>query len=248
MPRCSNSLCQPRIVSSFNKNAAATPSQLHPSSSSTKAFARRVRRDAAEPSRANAIRCPRSSALRKPPRIMPHPNPPIRERQGISPDSSMSQGILHAADNLGVRENAGELGVWPKTVRQWRKRWRQAADAQPVPERLSDVPRCGAPATYTADAMRGESACLLWQSVLEKSLPANRRAWRFGASSEPPESTADAPEWIAAQLVSADAALGLVSCLNTIAAYGTLREPPCTEPYARSCGRGTPQGVFPPDK
>jgi hypothetical protein len=30
--------------------------------------------------------------------------------------------------------------------------------------------------------MRGESACLLWQSVLEKNLPANQRAWRFGAS------------------------------------------------------------------
>src|SRR6516164_6000851 len=83
MPRCSNSLCQPRIVSSFNKNAAATSSQLHPSSSSTKAFARRVRRDAADPSRANAIRCLRSSALRKPPRIMPHPNPPIRERHRV---------------------------------------------------------------------------------------------------------------------------------------------------------------------
>ena len=51
---------------------------------------RRVGRDAAEPSRANAIRCLRSSALRKPPRIMPHPNPPIRKKQGISPDSSMS--------------------------------------------------------------------------------------------------------------------------------------------------------------
>jgi hypothetical protein len=37
---------------------------------------------AAEPSRANAIRCLRSSALRKRPRIMPHPNPPIRKRQG----------------------------------------------------------------------------------------------------------------------------------------------------------------------
>ena len=49
--------------------------------------------DAAEPSRANAIRCLRSSALRKPPRIMPHPNPPIRKRQGSSADSSMSRGI-----------------------------------------------------------------------------------------------------------------------------------------------------------
>jgi putative transposase len=57
--------------------------------------------------------------------------------------------ILHAADNVGVRESAEELGVWPKTVRYWRKRWRQAADAQPVPERLADAPRCGAPATYT---------------------------------------------------------------------------------------------------
>src|SRR6516162_7131987 len=65
MPRCSNNLCQPRIVSSFNKNAAAISWQLHPSSSSTKAFARRVRRDAAEPSRANAIRCLRSSARRR---------------------------------------------------------------------------------------------------------------------------------------------------------------------------------------
>ena len=35
--------------------------------------------------------------------------------------------ILHAADGMGVRESARELGVWPKTVRYWRKRWRQAA-------------------------------------------------------------------------------------------------------------------------
>src|SRR5260370_34886187 len=41
------------------------------SSNSTNAFARRVNRDAAEPSPANATSRPRSSALRKPPRIMP---------------------------------------------------------------------------------------------------------------------------------------------------------------------------------
>src|SRR6516162_10129649 len=34
--------------------------------------------------------------------------------------------ILHAADNIGVRESARELDVWPKTVRYWRGRWRQA--------------------------------------------------------------------------------------------------------------------------
>ena len=30
--------------------------------------------------------------------------------------------ILHAADNIGVRESARELDVWPKTVRYWRGR------------------------------------------------------------------------------------------------------------------------------
>ena len=55
--------------------------------------------------------------------------------------------ILHAADNIGVRQSARELAVWPKTVRYWRGRWRQAPPAQSVPERLADAPRSGAPAT-----------------------------------------------------------------------------------------------------
>src|SRR5215475_15009547 len=42
--------------------------------------------------------------------------------------------ILHAADNIGVRESARELDVWPKTVRYWRGRWRQAPAAQSVSE------------------------------------------------------------------------------------------------------------------
>src|ERR1700731_888801 len=57
--------------------------------------------------------------------------------------------ILRAADAVGVRESARELEVWPKTVRYWRGRWRQAPPAQSVPERLADAPRSGAPATYT---------------------------------------------------------------------------------------------------
>jgi putative transposase len=57
--------------------------------------------------------------------------------------------ILRAADGVGVRESGRELGVWPKTVRYWRERWRQAAKKQPVPERLADAPRSGAPATFT---------------------------------------------------------------------------------------------------
>lgn len=57
--------------------------------------------------------------------------------------------ILHAADRIGVRASASKLGVWPKTVRYWRKRWRTANDKQSVVERLGDAPRPGAPATFT---------------------------------------------------------------------------------------------------
>jgi transposase-like protein len=39
--------------------------------------------------------------------------------------------IVHAVEGLGVRESARELGVWPKTVRYWRRRWRQADDKHP---------------------------------------------------------------------------------------------------------------------
>src|SRR5207344_1581410 len=70
IPCCSKSLRQPRIVSSSTKNALATSRQLHPSSKSTNAFARRVTRQAADPSRAKAIHLWRSSSPRKRPRIM----------------------------------------------------------------------------------------------------------------------------------------------------------------------------------
>src|SRR5271156_91748 len=66
--------------------------------------------------------------------------------------------ILHAADHIG----GGGRDVGPKTVRYWRKRWREAPDGQSVPERLCDAPRSGAPATYTPEqicaviAMTGE--------------------------------------------------------------------------------------------
>jgi putative transposase len=59
--------------------------------------------------------------------------------------------IVHAADGIGVRESARELSVWPKTVRYWRQRWRQADDKCSVCERLADSPRSGAPATYTPE-------------------------------------------------------------------------------------------------
>jgi putative transposase len=53
--------------------------------------------------------------------------------------------ILNAADGVGVRESAREVGVWPKTARYWRKRWRQGAEGRPIGGRLADAPRSGKP-------------------------------------------------------------------------------------------------------
>ena len=77
--------------------------------------------------------------------------------------------ILHAANNIGVRESARELDVWPKTVRYWRKRWREALDGQSVPERLCDAPRSGAPATYTP-----EQICAVIAMTCEKPTDSER--------------------------------------------------------------------------
>jgi putative transposase len=77
--------------------------------------------------------------------------------------------ILHAADGVRVRLSARELGVWPKTVRYWRKRWRQAPDGQAVPERLADAPRSGAPATFTP-----EQICAVVAMTCEKPSESER--------------------------------------------------------------------------
>jgi putative transposase len=77
--------------------------------------------------------------------------------------------ILHAGGGVGVRESARELGVWPKTVRYWRKRWRQAADQQSVPDRMADAPRSGAPATYTP-----EQICAVIAMTCEKPSESER--------------------------------------------------------------------------
>jgi putative transposase len=77
--------------------------------------------------------------------------------------------ILQAADGMGVRESARELGVWPKTVRYWRRRWRQAADGQSVSERLADASRSGAPATFTP-----EQICAVVAMTCEKPSESER--------------------------------------------------------------------------
>ena len=77
--------------------------------------------------------------------------------------------IVHAVEDVGVRESARELGVWPKTVRYWRKRWRQADDKHSVCERLADAPRSGAPPTYTA-----EQVCAVVAMTCEKPSESDR--------------------------------------------------------------------------
>jgi transposase len=77
--------------------------------------------------------------------------------------------ILHAYDGVVVRENAPGLGVWPKTVRRWRTRWRRAAENCPVAVRLTDWPRSGAPATYTP-----EQICAIVAMTCEKPSESER--------------------------------------------------------------------------
>ena len=59
--------------------------------------------------------------------------------------------ILLAAAGQGVDETARQLGIWRKTVSQWRRRWRDADSMCGVAQRLSDAPRSGAPAKFTPE-------------------------------------------------------------------------------------------------
>ena len=59
--------------------------------------------------------------------------------------------VLLASAGLGVSGTAERLGIWRKTAGHWRRR-RLAVEAPAgVAERLSDAPRCGAPATFTPE-------------------------------------------------------------------------------------------------
>ncbi len=59
--------------------------------------------------------------------------------------------IILAADGLSICETAERLGIWRKTVSERRKRWLSGGSNGGVLERLSDKPRSGAPATFTAE-------------------------------------------------------------------------------------------------
>ena len=60
--------------------------------------------------------------------------------------------IVLAAGGLKIREIAAQLGVWRKTVSEWRRRWISSSGSPArVLGRLSDAPRPGAPAQITAE-------------------------------------------------------------------------------------------------
>jgi putative transposase len=61
--------------------------------------------------------------------------------------------VLLAATGAGIAETARQLGIWRKTARHWRRRWRDGAPSDAVTARLSDAPRCGAPASFTPEVI-----------------------------------------------------------------------------------------------
>jgi putative transposase len=61
--------------------------------------------------------------------------------------------ILLAATGQGITETARQLGIWRKTAGHWRRRWRDADASAGVAARLSDAPRCGAPARFTPEVI-----------------------------------------------------------------------------------------------
>jgi putative transposase len=123
--------------------------------------------------------------------------------------------ILQAADGVGARASARELGVWPKTVRYWRKRWREAADRQPVPERLADAPRPGAPATFTA-----EQICALVAMTCEK----------------PSESERPISHWSQREIADEAMRRGLISNISQRSVGRFLKKKPTSSRIASAIG------------
>jgi transposase len=123
--------------------------------------------------------------------------------------------IIQAADGASVRASARELGVWPKTVRYWRKRWREAPDRQPVPERLVDAPRPGAPATFTA-----EQICALVAMTCEK----------------PSESERPISHWSQREIAEEAMRRGLISNISQRSVGRFLKKKPTSSRIASAIG------------
>src|ERR1700726_3055768 len=131
--------------------------------------------------------------------------------------------ILRAADAVGVRESARELEVWPKTVRYWRGRWRQAPPAQSVPERLPRAPRSGAPATYPP-----EQICAVIAMTCEK----------------PSESERPISHWSQREIADEAMRRGLVPRISQRSVGRFLKKRPTSSRIASVTGR--PRSPIPP--
>ena len=123
--------------------------------------------------------------------------------------------ILHAAGGVQVRASARELGIWPKTVRYWRKRWREAADGQPVAERLADAPRPGVPATFTP-----EQICAIVAMTCEK----------------PSESDRPISQWSQREIADEAMRRGLVASISQRSVGRLLKKRPTSSRTASATG------------
>jgi transposase len=123
--------------------------------------------------------------------------------------------IVQAADGVGVRASARELGVWPKTVRYWRKRWREATDRQSVAERLADAQRSGAPATFTA-----EQICALVAMTCEK----------------PSESARPISQWSQREIADEAMRRGLIASISQRSVGRFLKKRPTSSRTASATG------------
>ena len=123
--------------------------------------------------------------------------------------------ILHAAKGVGVRESGRELGVWPKTVRYWRRRWREAARGQSVPERLADAPRPGTPATFTP-----QQICALVAMTCEK----------------PSESERPISHWSQREIAAEAMRRGVVPSISQRSVGRFLKKRPTSNPIASVTG------------
>jgi putative transposase len=87
------------------------------------------------------------------------------ERERTQPHGlvTRAQIVLAAAAGQNNQQIADQLQIRRGTVRQWRKRWRQSANAlalipegdlrEQIAATLADAPRSGAPATFTAEQL-----------------------------------------------------------------------------------------------
>ena len=75
----------------------------------------------------------------------------IRTRSAPQQLALRARIIVLAADGLSVRETSEGLGVWRKTVSEWRKRWLLSTGEVDLVDRLSDRQRQGAPAAITPE-------------------------------------------------------------------------------------------------